>query len=72
VLTDPTKPATDTMHCPILGAIPVVYRTDREVDVLRIARARACLARAPVGSKLASIYAAQVAGIASGYPAGTI
>jgi len=72
VLTETTKSASNTTHCPILGAIPVVYRTDREIDVLRIARARACLARAPADSKLAKIYAAQVAGIASAYPPGTI
>jgi hypothetical protein len=61
-----------TVTDPVLGEIPVKPRSDREIDVLRIARARACLARAPVGSKLASIYAAQVAGIASAYPKGTI
>lgn len=61
-----------TVIDPVLGDIPVMYRTDREIDVLRIARARACLARVPAGSKLAKIYAAQVAGIASGYPAGSI
>ena len=63
---------TAAVHDSILGSIPVMYRTDREIDVLRIARARALLARAPVGSKLAAIYAASVAGIAYGYPAGTI
>jgi hypothetical protein len=61
-----------TVNDPILGMIPVVYRTDLEIDALRLARARACLARAPAGSKLAEVYAAQAAGIESGYQKGSI
>ena len=56
----------------ILGDVPALYRSDREIDVLRIARARALLAAAPPGSKLAQVYAAQVNVIASGYAKGSI
>jgi len=61
-----------TVICPILGGLPVGYRSDREIDILKITRARVCLARHPAGSKLAQIYAAQVAGIASAYQKGSI
>lgn len=61
-----------TVTDPVLGNIAVARRSDRQVDELRIARARALLARAPKGSKLAALYAEQVNGIASGYAPGTI
>ena len=64
--SDSAEAATEAL----LAEVDTLARLPLEAEEL--ARARALLAMAEPGSKLAKTYAIHVAGIASGYPAGSI